>query len=611
MTRRLRQNATIRRASWQAQADANRLDGRILKQLEDIYRAVLSDIQAQISNQAGINSVVGINNLQRIMQSVNYQLRVLGDQRTALLNAGMLENAEIAANVFSSIVDREAVISVTNEAVRTAQNFIAADGLQLSDRLWRVDNQATQKIGLAIQSAIIQGQSASQAAQDFVNRGLPIPADVSDKMNAGNVQGINRAIAYELINSPDSVYSNVRRIFRTEINRAHITSYQQSLEGVDDVVGTRFLLSRNHPERDICDLHARANLYGLGPGVYPLGKSPLPAHPNTLSYEVAVFEEEVSSVHKANKQTRSEWLASQPPSLQAKVLNSWGKQRAFNAGLLSENGFTTPWKVIKQRLERKGVDVKNLPRSPAPKIAALNKHRNPYAIRDIPVYISGNIDIRRALNQYVAGVGLKGLSVKSLNSVYAALDIVLGRFGLEFKTLRWTNDPGTAGYFNSSGVQQMGLGRSMVAASFREPGYNIADFLSGKDARVEKLKELLKSADDEHKDLIRQQIVRELIAFRHGVSDDAEDIIFAVIAHEAGHTVFRNRNLAMSWHFALKENGVNYSDHALVSHYAGYNESELFSEVTSLLAQGREAEVPSGILNAYNEVIGLITDTGE
>jgi hypothetical protein len=610
MTRRLRQNATIRRASWQAQADANRLDARILKQLEDIYRAVLTDIQAQISNYAGINSVVGINNLQRIMQSVNYQLGVLGDQRTALLNAGMRENAEIAANVFSSIVDSQAVLSATNDAVRTARNFIAADGLQLSDRLWRVDNQATQKIGLAIQSAIIQGQSASQAAQDFVNRGLPIPADIRNKMSAANVQGINRAIAYELVNSPDSVYANVKRVFRTEINRAHVTAYQQSLEGVDDVVGTRFLLSRNHPERDICDMHARANIYGLGPGVYPLGKSPLPAHPNTLSYEVAVFEEEVSSVHKANRQSRSEWLASQPPSVQAKVLNSWGKQRAFNAGLLSENGFTTPWKMIKKRLERKGIDVKNLPRSPAPKIAALNSHPNPYAIRDVPEYINGNIEVRRALNQYVTGIGLKGLSVKNLNSVYAAMHVVLGRFGLEFKTLRWTNEPGVGGFFNSSELQQMALGRSIVTASFREPGYNIPNFMAGKEGRISELKQLLRAAPEEHKDLIRQQLVRELMAFRHGVSDDANDVIFAVMAHEAGHTLFRAKGLAMPWHFALKANGVNYADHALVSHYAAFNESELFSEVTSLLAQGREGEIPSGILSAYNQVVDLAITHG-
>lgn len=609
MPNRIRQNAIIRRASWQAQALANQLDADILKQLEAIYRAVLIDIQGQINNSAGINSVVGINNLQSIMNNVNYQLGVLSEQQTALLNSGMLQNANIANNVFSSVISSQSILNASSEAVRTAQQFIAADGLQLSDRLWRTDNQAQQKLGLAIQSAIIQGQSASQAAQDFINRGLPIPASLTSNINGANVNAINRAIAFELINSPDSVYANVKRVFRTEINRAHITAYQQSLDGVPGVVGTRFLLSRNHPKRDICDMHARANIYGLGPGVYPLGKSPLPAHPNTLSYEVAVFEEEVSSVHKANRQTRSEWLASQPPSVQAQVLNSWGKQRAFNAGLLKENGFTTPWKVIKKRLERKGIDVKSLPKTPAPTIAGLDNHVNPFSIRERPEYIKENLAVRRALNTYVNGVGLKGLSVAHLNSIYAALDVVLGRFGLEFNSLRWTNMDGVGGFY-ANGDRQMALGRLMLNEQMQTPGALIEPFLIGKKARIKELKQLLLTLTGSDLELAREQLIRELMAFRHGVSDDATDAIYAVMAHEAGHTIFRTYNFPAKWNIALRENGVNYSDHALVSHYAGFNESELFSEVTSLLAQGREAEVPSGILRAYNQVIETILGNG-
>lgn len=607
MTGRLRRNAIIKRASKEARELANKLDAEVLGQLNAIYAAVLSDIQNQINNFAGVNSVLGINNLQEIMRTVNFQLSVLSEQQRELLNSGMRRNAGIAVRAFSTVFNEQSILNVTDEAVRMVNQFVGADGLQLSDRLWRIDNQAQQKIGAAIQAAIIQGQSASQAAQDFIRRGLPIPSDITAKMNSGSASGINRAIASELTNDSKSVYRNAKRVFRTEINRAHINAYQQSLLGVDGVVGTRFLLSRNHPERDICDLHARANLYGLGPGVYPLGKSPLPAHPNTLSYEVAVFEEEVASVHKQTKQTRSEWLASQPPNVQAKVLNSWGKQRAFNAGLLPENAFTTPWYVIKKRLERKGIDWRELPRSPATKIDSLNQHVNPYTIRDLPEYINRNIDIRRALSTYVSGVGLKGASVAVLNSVYSALDVVLGRFGMEFGNLRWTNMKGVGGFYNSY-YGQMAINKRYSDGEYLAPGFWIEHFLSGKDERISQVKAMLANATNpDERDLLRQQLVRELTAFRHGVSDDAEDVIFSIMAHEAGHTVFRGHGLAMPWHFALKANNVNYGDHALVSHYAGYNESELFSEVTSLLAQGREAEVPPGILNAYNQVISLIT----
>ncbi len=205
---------------------------------------------------------------------------------------------------------------------------------------------------------------------------------------------------------------------------------------------------------------------------------------------------------------------------------------------------------------------------------------------------------------------MKGASLDVLNSTYAAFHVVLGRFNLEFDSLRWTNWENVGGYYESV-KKQMALGKRSVDDANLTPGTAIAQFLSGKESRVRELREMLKNASGDQAELIRLQLVRELMAFRHGVSDDAQDYIFAVMTHEAGHTLFRHKNLYMAWHFALKDNGVTYGDHALVSHYAAHNESELFSEVTSLLAQGREAEVPKGILNAYNQVIELITDSGE
>jgi len=42
------------------------------------------------------------------------------------------------------------------------------------------------------------------------------------------------------------------------------------------------------------------------------------------------------------------------------VLNGWGKQKAFKAGLLPEDAFRKAWKTVWIRLERKGVDVGEL-----------------------------------------------------------------------------------------------------------------------------------------------------------------------------------------------------------------------------------------------------------
>ncbi len=56
-------------------------------------------------------------------------------------------------------------------------------------------------------------------------------------------------------------------------------------------------------------MHATANLFGLGKGVYPPGQNPWPAHPNTLSYVVAVFEEDVTEEDRAGVETQEQATA--------------------------------------------------------------------------------------------------------------------------------------------------------------------------------------------------------------------------------------------------------------------------------------------------------------
>lgn len=206
-------------------------------------------------------------------------------------------------------------------------------------------------VGRAIESAVIQGHSASRAAEDLTFRGQPIPPELQRKIGMAHTDTITRATTDALLNKNSSPYANARRVFRTEINRAHGIAYQTSAFEVDDVVGTRFLLSPGHPEPDICDMHASANKYGLGRGVYPKGKSPWPAHPNTLSYEEVVFADEVTDEDKAGKETGIDWLQRQPAQIQYTVLNSRKKAQALNEGLLKEKHIERPWKDIKHYYE--------------------------------------------------------------------------------------------------------------------------------------------------------------------------------------------------------------------------------------------------------------------
>lgn len=85
-------------------------------------------------------------------------------------------------------------------------------------------------------------------------------------MNAANSASIGKTVA-DVLTGSGSPMDNAMRLMRTEINRAHGEAYISGALAHPDAAGVRFLLSPAHPEPDICDLHAAANLHGLGPGV--------------------------------------------------------------------------------------------------------------------------------------------------------------------------------------------------------------------------------------------------------------------------------------------------------------------------------------------------------
>ncbi|MDH5394462.1 MAG: hypothetical protein OEY11_14855 [Gammaproteobacteria bacterium] len=354
-------NATIQRASVAARAAMNRFDGETLAQLQAIYQQASHEIQSQINAFANVDGALTLNTLQPLKAQVDQVLNNLDRASMTLLNGSLTEAASLGANPFAEILTGSAMSRISTDAVNFVHNFVANDGLQLSDRIWRVSNNAHQVIGNAIESAIIQGHGASQAVNHLLANGLPIPADLQSKLNAANAVGVGRASVNALMTGAGSPRANALRLFRTEMNRAHGEAYMMGGADHEDFGGWRFLLSPRHPEADECDMHARVNRYGLGAGVYPTRKAcPWPAHPNTLSYVEIVFKDEITADDKAGKENRIDWLNGQISSIQHGVLNSRGKQGMLHAGLLKENQILTPWVTLKSRLISKGIDPDGL-----------------------------------------------------------------------------------------------------------------------------------------------------------------------------------------------------------------------------------------------------------
>lgn len=349
--------AKIKRASAAAQREATSLVNRDLKQLRKVYAQAAAELKSQIHAHQNGQGLLTIEVLQPLLNDVNKRIELLGQDRDQLLNKGMQANADAGTKPFAGVPEMSADLArVSHEAVQFVQTFVAADGLQLSDRLWRLDRYARETIGEALEQSIIQGYSATRAAQELLERGQPVPADLAKKMGSARAEALGRIPGQVLMTGENSAYYQAERVFRTEINRAHVEAYRNSAYEHPEVIGTKFLLSPRHPKRDICDMHASANIYGLGPGVYPKGKSPLPAHPNTLSYEVVVFADEVTKEDRAGRETRVDWLKNQPAGQQISILGP-NKANLLQRDLLKENEINAPWSVVRKRIDKLGISI--------------------------------------------------------------------------------------------------------------------------------------------------------------------------------------------------------------------------------------------------------------
>lgn len=138
-------------------------------------------------------------------------------------------------------------------------------GLNLSERVWKITDQFTGQMELAIDTTLGQGKSAAELSRDvrnLLNEPNKLFRRVRDKY--GNLNLSKAAAAYH---PGRGVYrssaQNAMRLARTEINMAYRTADWERWQNEEHVVGIRIQLSNNHTiknrkgedERliDICD----------------------------------------------------------------------------------------------------------------------------------------------------------------------------------------------------------------------------------------------------------------------------------------------------------------------------------------------------------------------
>lgn len=92
------------------------------------------------------------------------------------------------------------------------------------------------------------------------------------------------------------------RIARTESARAWADGFHARYDTDDDVAAYKWTLSSRHPHYDICDMYAQADLWGLGPGIFPKDKTPiLPVHPHCLCHLSLVYVTDIDKSRQRNQ----------------------------------------------------------------------------------------------------------------------------------------------------------------------------------------------------------------------------------------------------------------------------------------------------------------------
>jgi hypothetical protein len=254
--------AAIRRASQHARNAMTAMDADTVQELLKLYTDAAEQVRSAIRARADRSDAIPMNALRDLLHQIEDVIDNLGHARDDLLMPQLEYAAELGVRPYTlpgvaatgiagqAGLTSAAAMRVSEAAVQFVESFTAADGLTLSDRLWRLNQGAKETLARAIGQAVVQGWDASRAAAQFMYSGQPVPVDIAKRLNGSKVDALLRTA--DLLTGDGGEVWKADRVFRTEINRAHGTAYMQGAEQTPGFGGFRFLLSPRHPKPDVC-----------------------------------------------------------------------------------------------------------------------------------------------------------------------------------------------------------------------------------------------------------------------------------------------------------------------------------------------------------------------
>lgn len=303
---------------------------------------------------------------------------------------------------------RGGAVGVAKPLLKKASTAVwAADGLTLSKRTTQGAKEVTKQAAAVIAEAVKKGQTVQKAALalfDGYGYGHTLPEQgipdflkqlthiakakdyggaefrktiraVERNLKKLNVQGLKAAytqVKNAVLSGNEkriekAVYTATqertryfaRRIARTEMARAYNDGFITKWANDEDCIAFKWKMSTAHPFCDICDMYAEADLYGMGPGIFPKDKVPtLPVHPNCMCHlrPVMVGSKLLKSEtpHARIEDGGREWLDKQTLPNRQRILGVYGEKDVKAGRSWTEKARGYNGEKMKSRIEKRG-----------------------------------------------------------------------------------------------------------------------------------------------------------------------------------------------------------------------------------------------------------------
>jgi hypothetical protein len=216
--------------------------------------------------------------------------------------------------------------------------------------------------------------------------------------------------------------------------------------------------------------------------------------------------------------------------------------------------------------------------------------------------------------RFVAGADLTGIKPKAVEEIVRGLDAVLTPVGVKVDGITVGKIRGANAAYVQSTFTQKPFTSIQFTKGHTNKSMSVEDaeriYAANKARNVAALESRL--ADPNYPVALRAQQQARLdlarIPTRWTVGSTSGRPVFSTAAHEAGHAILPPMSrLNSEWKHAVRS--VPQREWLRVSEYGAKNADELWAEITTLLALGREIEVPTELLRIYRTIHAKIGRT--